>query len=94
MAMRRIMLLAAAAALAGSGPVGAQSSRCRVMDPTGIPLNVRAGPGGSVVGQLPNGMLVRAAQSVRDPNGRTWTFVYGRDGEPIGWVFREFIACF
>lgn len=73
----------------------AQSRRCRITDPTGTPLNVRATPGGEVVGQLPNGMLVNRAETVRDDRGRTWLFLHNREtGDPIGWVYREFVACF
>ena len=75
-------------------PAAAQQ-RCRVMDPTGTPLNVREQPGGRVVGQLPNGRLVSAAEQVRDAQGRVWVFLHDpRTGDPIGWVFREFISCF
>lgn len=70
-------------------------SRCRVMDPTGTPLNIRQTPAGRIVGQLPNGMLVNRAETVRDERGRAWVFVHDREtGDPIGWVYREFVACF
>jgi hypothetical protein len=90
----KFALLAAAFLLVGAVSADAQSRRCRVMDPTGTPLNVRDEPAGRIVGRLPNGRLVRAAETVTDGNGRAWTFVHATDGEPIGWVFREFIACF
>ncbi|HRE21707.1 MAG TPA: SH3 domain-containing protein [Rhabdaerophilum sp.] len=70
-------------------------TRCRIMDPTGTPLNIRETPGGRVVGQLPNGMLVNRAETVRDGRGRAWVFLHSREtGDPIGWVYREFVACF
>lgn len=69
--------------------------RCRVMDPTGTPLNVREEPAGRVVGQLPNGRLVSLAEHIRDARGRLWVFLHDpRNGDPIGWVFREYVGCF
>lgn len=85
----------AAFLLASATTAEAQSRRCRVMDPTGTPLNIRATPGGEVVGQLPNGMLVNRAETTRDARGRTWIFLHDRtNGDPIGWVYREFVSCF
>jgi hypothetical protein len=73
----------------------AQSTRCRVMDPTGTPLNVRDSPNGVVVGQIRNGTLVTRVRSSEDERGRPWSYIVDRSsGEPLGWVFREFIACF
>jgi hypothetical protein len=95
--LRPGLLLAGIVGLALSGVTAAdaQSRRCRIMDPTGTPLNVRATPGGPVVGQLPNGMLVNRAETIRDERGRAWVFLQDRQtGDPIGWVFREFVACF
>lgn len=70
-------------------------SRCRVMDPTGTPLNIRTAPNGAIVGALPNGALVSARDSAPDQNGKPWVFISRfEDGAPLGWVFREFIACF
>lgn len=91
----RTSLILAVAMLATVSAAEAQSRRCRVMDPTGTPLNVRATPGGEVTGQLPNGMLVNRAEEVRDSRGRTWVFLHDRTtGDPVGWVFREFVSCF
>lgn len=91
-AARRGLFLAAMTV----GIAGAEAqTRCRIMDPTGTPLNVRETPGGRIVGQLPNGMLVNRAETVRDARGRAWVFLHSREtGDPIGWVFREFVACF
>lgn len=87
-------LLVAAVLLATVSNVSAQA-RCRVMDPTGTPLNVRASPGGQVVGNLPNGFLVSIISIRSDGGGRPWAYVSRFDsGRPIGWVWREFIACF
>jgi hypothetical protein len=71
------------------------ATRCRVMDPTGTPLNVRTSPKGTVVAALPNGMLVSIIDRAIDQHGRTWVYIGNYDTrQPIGWVFREFIACF
>ncbi len=81
-----LVLLSAASASA--------QSRCRVMDPTGTPLNIRETPAGRVVGSIPNGFIVSRAEQV-DHNGRAWVFIHNaQTGAPIGWVFREFVACF
>jgi hypothetical protein len=65
------------------------------MDPTGTPLNVRTSPNGNVIAALPNGMLVSVIDRAIDQRGRGWFYIKHYDtGQPIGWVIREFIACF
>jgi uncharacterized protein YraI len=92
--MRTIMVLAALIACACATSAAAQS-RCKVMDPTGTPLNVRSSPQGNIVGALPNGVLVSIVDSAVDANGKPWAYIAGYShGAPIGWVFREFIACY
>jgi hypothetical protein len=67
---------------------------CRVMDPTGTPLNVRATPNGPVVGMLNNGKQVIVFDPPTDRTDKSWVYVRNyEDGKPIGWVFRKFIAC-
>ena len=66
---------------------------CLIADPTGTPLNVRASPGGRVVGNLYNGDYVVMRTTSRDAGGRPWALVGGTDGSTHGWVFREFISC-
>lgn len=69
-------------------------SRCRVMDPTGSPLNVRTSPNGKIIDTLPNRMLVTVVDQAFDQNQRSWVFLKrGTDDEPTGWVFRDFINC-
>jgi hypothetical protein len=81
-------------AVAVCGDAWAQA-RCRVMDPTGTPLNVRTEPNGPIVSTLENGVLVTIISQARDSRGKAWSFVGDySDNRPIGWVFREFIACF
>jgi len=69
--------------------------RCRVTDPTGTPLNVRAAPQGQVTGTLKNDVLVGIIETVSDSKGQSWVRVADyKSRRPIGWVFREFVACF
>lgn len=94
---RSSLVLAAVAALAAVPAMTAlaQSPRCRVMDPTGTPLNVRDSPNGAIIGRLRNGLLVTRVRIADDERGRPWAYVTDRStGEPLGWVYREFIACF
>ena len=83
------------ATMLGTVSAASAQSRCRVMDPTGTPLNIRAEPNGAIIGNLPNGMLVSIRDTARDRAGRGWALVqqYG-SGRRFGWVFREFLACF
>jgi hypothetical protein len=84
------------------GCVGAAEAqtpdRCRIVDPTGTPLNLRSGPNGAVIGTIGNGRLVRYLKDEDDDRGRTWVQIAPWSGQgsgrPLGWVFREFIACF
>jgi hypothetical protein len=92
--MRTLFLAAAILALVSASEAAAQS-RCRVVDPTGTPLNLRAAPNGPIVGTLDNGMLVTVLAGMVGPNGKPWVHVASFEtGAPLGWVFREFIACF
>ena len=92
--MRKLMVLAALISCAYATSAAAQS-RCKVMDPTGTPLNVRSTPSGNIVGALTNGVLVSIVDNSVDANGKSWAYVARfSDGVPIGWVFREFIACY
>jgi hypothetical protein len=87
-------LLLTAVLVATTLPAAAQS-RCRVLDPTGTPLNIRTSPNGNIIGTLRNGLLVSIIDSTNDDRGRPWALVAQFEtGRRIGWVFREFIACF
>jgi hypothetical protein len=82
-----LILSASVAAAAGD--------RCKVTDPTGTPLNVRASPGGKLIGTLPNGTLVSVVGYGQDANGKPWAQIkHYQTNRMIGWVFREFISCF
>ncbi|OOR89959.1 hypothetical protein B0181_05760 [Moraxella caviae] len=72
----------------------AYAQSCRVADPTGTPLNVRASVQGKVIGKLPNRKVVHVLDYDYDSKGRTWAYVSYDSGRRSGWVFREFIACY
>lgn len=69
------------------------ADRCRVTDPTGTPLNVRDSRM-NIIGSIDNGWIVIIRQYGKDARGKPWAFVETPAGEPIGWVYREFISCF
>jgi hypothetical protein len=92
--MKKLLLLLPLLVTLGAQQAAAQN-RCRVMDPTGTPLNVRSSPGGEIDGTIRNGELVRVVMTDRDKRGRVWALVERiRDNQALGWVYREFIACF
>ena len=82
--------LASLVALAPSSSLGAES--CKVADPTGTPLNLRASPGGDLAGALPNGVAVRIVTTWQD-GGKTWALVASPRGEELGWAYRDFLFC-
>jgi uncharacterized protein YraI len=84
-----VLPFAAIGMMASTYTLPANAARvCKVADPTGSPLNIRATPGGRVVGTIRNGRTVSISGSATDSQGRSWVFI-GR-----GWVLREFVACF
>ena len=90
------IVLAALAVLAWLCPSEAfAQSRCRVMDPTGTPLNLRDAPSGAIIGKIANGQLVSIQRVVVDGSGKAWAGIEGySDGLALGWAYREFLACF
>jgi hypothetical protein len=69
---------------------------CRVTDPTGTPLNIRARPNGKIISKVRNGMVVNP-QLVASDRGKPWALVTvkQRSHDRIqGWVIREFISCY
>jgi hypothetical protein len=78
-----------------TGTGASAQDRCRVTDPTGTPLNIRAIPNGAIIGTMPNGLLVSIRDTARDNRGRPWALVAQFEtGRRLGWVFREFVSCF
>jgi hypothetical protein len=83
--------------LAIAGAQTAKAEQCKVTDPTGTPLNLRASPNGRIVGKVRNGTIVYIERSSTDDNGRAWAKIgtYRRSKYVIlGWVYREFISCY
>lgn len=66
---------------------------CKVVDPTGTPLNTRAEPGGEIFATLRNGTSVRAIAQTQH-NGKQWVYVEKWTGDnAVGWVFDDYMAC-
>lgn len=80
--------------------VGAQivkADECKVTDPTGTPLNVRASPNGRILQTVKNDTIVFIEQTTYDSKNRPWVKIsqsIGRNRKILGWVFREFISCY
>lgn len=92
--MSRLWMVAAFACCVAI-PAAQAQSRCKVTDPTGTPLNVRAAPQGAIAGKLANGVLVSILESANDAKGNPWVRIAKMsDNAPLGWVLREFISCF
>jgi hypothetical protein len=91
----RIVIAAIALLVSASLASATDGERCKVTDPTGTPLNVRASPNGKIIGTLANGAFVAIVESKPAANGKPWVKVQAYDTKkPIGWVFREFVSCF
>jgi uncharacterized protein YgiM (DUF1202 family) len=66
---------------------------CTVKDPTGTPLNVRADPGGEIVGSWTNGIKVRQGERQMH-KGKPWVSVERiADDNAIGWVYDPYLKC-
>ena len=80
-----------------TGVLAQAPRRCLVNDPSATPLNLRASPGGAVLGRVENRESVEITEQTVDERGRSWakvTVTTGATAGRQGWVFREFIACF
>lgn len=64
---------------------------CTVVDPTGTPLNVRAGPNGKVISTLKKGVKVEFIEH-KDHKGKRWALV-GKYSEAWGYVFGAYLNC-
>ena len=70
---------------------------CKVTDPTGTLLNVRATLNGRIVGTLKKDMEVYIEEIADDDKGRPWAKVSVKSkdkSKTLGWVIREFISCY
>ena len=68
--------------------------KCVVADPTGTPLNLRASPGGKIVGSLQNGYRYTVIDQSKDNQGREWSFLESEESNyGLGWVFKKFLKC-
>lgn len=66
---------------------------CVVKDPTGTPLNVRAEPGGEIVGSWINGVKVRQMERQMH-KGKPWVSVERTaDDNVVGWVYDPYLKC-
>ncbi|MBI5264983.1 MAG: SH3 domain-containing protein [Bradyrhizobium sp.] len=68
-------------------------ANCTVADPTSTPLNVRTSPHGKIVGTVANGVRVRVLDEARDGRGEQWAYIADAASRPVGWVFKEYLAC-
>ena len=104
----KLRYLITASLLAAGLASGAHAETCRVTDPTGSPLNVRATPNGLRLGSLENGTYIVRHNSQYDAKNRPWVYISWQ-GQPLnrrlvrnaglntyheGWVFREFVSCY
>ena len=79
------MLFSNASLACGGAPV------CTVVDPTGTPLNVRAGPNGKILSTLKKGSKVEFIEH-QDKDGKKWALV-ARYAESWGYVFNDYLKC-
>ncbi len=93
--MLNAIVAGAAALILSISCATAQEHRCRVVDATGTPLNVRSTPSGTIVGTLANGIVVYVIDHATDAHGKSWVYVGdSATTTPVGWVYRQFIECF
>jgi hypothetical protein len=48
----------------------------------------------NIIGTIKNGRIVIIRRYGEDARGKPWAFVETPDGDPIGWVYHDFIICF
>ena len=87
--MTRATMLACLITLAGTAAAQQPPTRCLVNDPSTTPLNLRAGPNGTIIGTLANRQTVRILEQTVDERGRSWARVTvtsgpGRRGDAGG----------
>ncbi len=92
-ALLSLTILASSQSAVFSSPKADGYYQCSVNDPTGTPLNVRAKPGGRVIGTVTNGTRVGLAS--KEDVGKWRQIMIGRqDGESLiyGWVFKKYLV--
>jgi len=67
------------------------ADRCAATDPAGAPLKIRD-TDENITGIIGNGCVVQLLREGSDDAGKPWAYVASLDGNPIGWVYREFIS--
>lgn len=74
-------------------PKDESATMCTVTDPTGTPLNVRAEPGGEIVGSWTNGINVRQFER-KMHKGKAWVAVErAAEDNTVGWVYDPYLKC-
>lgn len=90
--MRRIVPLALALSCLATGAIACGGAPvCTVVDPTGTPLNVRAGPNGKILSTLRRGEKVEFIEH-KESAGKRWALVASY-AEASGWVFGAYLKC-
>ena len=89
MLIRKLAIAAFAFGLVGQAHAAPIS--CVVADPTGTPLNVRTGPGGSILGALNNDTVVMLSD-LTVANGKKWVKVVPLGPGKSGWVYLNHLA--
>lgn len=93
LSIQRLGLIGLAITLLATVATAQQMKTCVVADPTGMPLNVRALPGGRVIASLANATRVRVLEEIHDAKKRRWLRVSSIDGNATGWVFADYLNC-
>jgi hypothetical protein len=90
--MRRAFVLSVLACLLSAPALACDGPPvCTVVDPTGTPLNVRAGPNGTILTSLKRGAKVEVVEH-KEHDGKRWALV-GRYSEAWGYVFGAYLKC-
>jgi Bacterial SH3 domain len=92
-ALLSLTMVCSTQGVAFSSPKADGYYQCSVYDPTGTPLNIRAKPGGKVIGTIVNG--ARVGLAAREDSGKWRQIMIGRqDGESLvyGWVFKKYLV--
>ena len=89
--MRKILVAIAATLFSSASFACDGAPVCTVVDPTGTPLNIRAGPNGKILSTLKKGSKVEFLEH-KEEDGKKWALV-ARYGEAWGYVFSDYLKC-